>query len=645
MPAFRTGETTTGALAAAALAIVGVAVLKAAGIVARRLGAGVMQYRLQARYRRAVTRQYLRLPLSWHQRHPTGQLLSNANADVEAIWFPIAPLPMAVGVLVMLLVAGVALVLTDPVLSLVGFLIFPAIFVLNVVYQRRLSPLATRAQQLRAEVSGVAHESFDGALVVKTLGREPEETERFQVAANELRDAQVAVGRVRGMFDPVLEALPTLGVLAVLLVGAARVESGDDRRRASWCRSRTCSPCSPSRCGRSAGCWASCRAASSAGTGCRGCWRRRAGWRTERSTLADVDAPASLDVQRVGFAYDDADVLHDVSFTVDAGRTVALVGPTGSGKSTLTTLLVRLVDPASGEVVLDGVDLRAVARGRSRRGGGGGAAADVPVRRHRARQRDAGARRARTTTVLAALRVAQADRFVDALAGGLDTRIGERGMTLSGGQRQRLALARAVVRSPRLLVMDDATSVGGPAGGGGDPGRPASDRRRRRRPDGGGRRVPQGDDRAGRRGGLRRARPGRRPRHARRAAACAATGYRRLITAYEREDAERGSPRCRRGGLRAGRLSGANGGASAALRPGDSALGVRRCAKGGTTRSQTPERPESGRCSSCTARCVQAQPPHRSPWSLQCLTLRRPAAPSAVEPRAVDTRSTGVSSA
>ena len=145
---------------------------------------------------------------------------------MEATWFTIAPLPLAVGVLVMLAVAGVALVLTDLVLALIGFLVFPALFVINVVYQRRLSPLATRAQQLRAEVSGVAHESFEGALVVKTLGREPEETERFQVAARELRDAQIEVGRVRGMFDPALEALPSLAVLAVLLVGARRMESG-----------------------------------------------------------------------------------------------------------------------------------------------------------------------------------------------------------------------------------------------------------------------------------------------------------------------------------------------------------------------------------------------------------------------------------
>src|SRR3712207_4216198 len=193
LPSFADGVTTTAALTLAALAILGVAVLKIVGILGRRLFAGVMSYRLQAEYRRRVTGQYLRLPLSWHQRHPTGQLLSNANSDVESSWFFVAPLPFACGALVMIAIASVALVLTDPLLALVGLVVFPLVFVANVIYSQVMSPRMQRAQQLRAEVSEIAHESFDAGLVVKTLGREDGETERFASRAEELRDSLVAV--------------------------------------------------------------------------------------------------------------------------------------------------------------------------------------------------------------------------------------------------------------------------------------------------------------------------------------------------------------------------------------------------------------------------------------------------------------------
>jgi ATP-binding cassette subfamily B protein len=441
------------------VAIMAVAVVRAGGIVTRRYFAGMTSARVSATLRTRVVDRYQELPLGYHRSHPTGELMAHTEADVVAATEVLHPLPYSCAVVLLILFALISLLLTDAFLAIIGLALLPGLTVLNRHYMKKVEAPARRAQERIGEVSAVAHESIDGALVVKTLGRERSEVDRLAERAQKLRDERIRMGTLRAAFEPAFETLPNLGIVIMIGVGAWRVSTGAiTEGTLVQFMSLFLLLAFPMRL---------------IGFLLADIPRAVVGWDrlkevfdepvTMRVASDGIEPPAGplgIAVRDVSFTYPDASVpvLDDLSFDVRPNESVAIVGPTGSGKSTLVMLLDRLADPARGAVSLGGVDLRHVSGDALRR--------DVAVVFQESflfassiRENIALGLDVSDAQIREAARLARAHEFVLSLPNGYDTVMGERGVTLSGGQRQRVAIARALVRRPRLMMMDDATSA------------------------------------------------------------------------------------------------------------------------------------------------------------------------------------------
>jgi ABC-type multidrug transport system fused ATPase/permease subunit len=450
IPRFQSDIINQQTFVTACLIVIGIGLLRAVGVVIRRSYAGISHWSTSESLSTQLIRHTMRQPTSWHQNHMTGDLVARIGVDSDTAAAVLGPLPFSTSVVLLVALTSFWLVVIDTPLGLLAVTIIPLLFALNIGYQRRIDRHFDSAQKALGDLSEAVHESFDGVMVVKAFGAEDREHVRLGRISSKLKEARIKAVNARAIFEALVDGTPSLVNVALIAFGAIRVRNGaltiGELSSFIYLFTLLVFPL------RIIGYLLSEIPHSSSGFKR---VREILDEPLEEQPLINVlppDSALAVKVVDARFSYAETDepIFSEVNFSIPIGSTVAVVGETGSGKSTLLKLIAGLIRSQHGEVHVSQ--------------GGSAIVFQEPFLFSGSLHFNLTLGKSiQIPDVARALWASVSEEFVSDLENGIDTVVGERGISLSGGQRQRIALARAIASGRQILLLDDTTSALDPA--------------------------------------------------------------------------------------------------------------------------------------------------------------------------------------